>query len=355
MASPKAEELKKLLETKTNQEAAEFYGVNTKTVARWRKTHGLTRAKVLNLPDELSPEEQQIVVGCLLGDGCIPHTKPSQGNRFEVKQKTSRRSYLEHLELKLRSWATRVTDEKPIRAPIQKNRRIINNPSGKNWNGKYCSASRLYTARSKAFADLRRKWYKSEYDKYSPKIVPQDIKLDWLAVAHWFVNDGNNNGQKKTISFATQSFGQDSRDLLVSKLCNLGVRCWTTKTMEVVLKVESYDFFLDAVEPYIKEMGVVFHYKLIRNASRKAPYKTRASNEAVIKVLALYKQDFSYEEIAGVCNLNKNTVGRIIRNSLGEIEAIPVSKDTAIVSVIYNAKSSEPRPESADKVSADKR
>ncbi len=66
------------------REAAKFFGVSTKTVARRLFDFGLTEfsCKIALLPD-FTQRQYDFITGWMLGDGCIPATsKPNNMFRF---------------------------------------------------------------------------------------------------------------------------------------------------------------------------------------------------------------------------------------------------------------------------------
>ena len=145
----------------------------------------------------------------------------------------------------------------------------------------YCS---LKTRCSPVLAEEWPKWYLKK-----KQLVPPDIQLDPVTIAHWFMGDGSSqygaSGCVYTI-FATHNFLESSILILESQLHNLGLntcrgydkRIKNGDGILIMLPQDSVNRFMDMVKPHMLEP---YLYKLkyrelpAREYVQRGPYSRR--------------------------------------------------------------------------------
>lgn len=103
----------------------------------------------------------------------------------------------------------------------------------------------------------------SEYEKWYPsgtKVVPTDVYLSPISLAHWFMGDGSSSRQRglKAINvvFATNSYNFDSVERLRKLLLGLGISTsrHTIKGRFIIyVRQQSIDTLMGLIEPHIVE------------------------------------------------------------------------------------------------------
>lgn len=188
----KREELKTIMCFRTNKQAARFLGVSERTVARWIKFYDLTyeEMKHADCPKKFSNLQRDFILGSLLGDGHI-----DKYGRFKFKMKESSKEYVNWSRLLLKPMSRDLKLEKIFR------------------NGKTNKAVSYCTINYSLFKSLRKLWYND-----GVKMIPHGFDLNTNVILHWYLQDGCNIWQKKTIQFATHSFCLKDVEFLVSLL-----------------------------------------------------------------------------------------------------------------------------------------
>jgi len=213
--------LKQVLQTLNQKQAAEHFGVHTDTVKRAIKRYGikytkksggchLYRDNPLDPNLKLTKMQEDIMVGSLLGDGFLLKT-----DIFRIKQKKSRREYVDYLHQEFKPFSTPVRIDK-ARKPTRLKDGTVSHKL-EHWKGGYAWSASFSTRKHKIFEDLRTKWYPD-----GKKIVPDDLELNPTIITHWYLQDGHHNKQKGYYKFSTQSFTISEVEML-SNLLNLCV------------------------------------------------------------------------------------------------------------------------------------
>ena len=137
----------------------------------------------------LTKEENDILIGSLLGDGCLRIMWRCKFPVFSVSHGESQKDYVLWKYEKLKKW---------IKTPPWREERIYHKDRSRktfSW--------RFQTLSNEAFSDLYNTFYKNK-----KKIIPENIELllkdSPLALAVWLMDDGNKNQQ--AVFLNTQSF-----------------------------------------------------------------------------------------------------------------------------------------------------
>jgi len=118
------------------------------------------------------------------------------------------------------------------------------------------------------FKQKREMWYPN-----GKKIFPENIVLNALSIATWYMDDGTLIKQKTPVArFATDGFDHDSILRLQNQLMDLNIETYTTKNgnrERICVKASSSKYFFDLIFPYIiPEM----EYKLPKQYHGKTSY-----------------------------------------------------------------------------------
>ena len=158
-------------------------------------SNGMTPREVQHrAPAELTPFQQAVLVGTLLGDGSI--AKHGHHARLFVKHKEAHRSLVE--------WKRSVFADFTTMAPNRFEQRL---------NGRSYPAVQFVTRTHPVFSNWRQRFYLERR-----KIVPAEIAdlLEPVAVAVWLMDDGT--ADRAGITFQTNAFRPDESALLASVL-----------------------------------------------------------------------------------------------------------------------------------------
>jgi hypothetical protein len=209
------------------------------------------------LPNDLTVIQKQILVGSLLGDGCIPNFRSSKGNcYFKVTQKRECHSYVRWLANRFKCWITAAGVQFQTRAAA------IN---GK----KYVQHTVLFdTKKHPIFNNWRALFYVNKV-----KIIPENIQelLSDISLSVWYMDDGSLLHRKSLERypqpmFNTCSFSEREHDLLIDALKNkfdLEFRKYYVKQKywSLYLAPKSREQFYSLVVPTISRIPC-FHYKI---------------------------------------------------------------------------------------------
>ena len=148
----------------------------------------------------LKKEENDILIGSLLGDGCLRIMGRCKVPAFSVSHSNAQKNYVFWKYKKLKKW---------INTPPWREERVYHRDRSRktfSW--------RFQTLSNAVFSDLHKTFYKN-----GKKIIPENIGLllkdSPLALAVWLMDDGNKNHQ--AVFLNTQSFSFDEQ----KKLCQV--------------------------------------------------------------------------------------------------------------------------------------
>ena len=181
MQPPKNELMHLYFEKKlTQQQIADLYQVHKSTVQKWFQDYGLEtieRWERLTIPTVLTDEQKSILIGSLLGDGCLPKTKGSN-SYFVFSQDRKQAGYVRWLANKFKYWLT----PKGVTFYTWRTSRIGNKVYVQH-------VVTFETIRHPVFTELRN-WFYLDTGK---KIVPFKIEesLTPLSIAVWFMDNGS--------------------------------------------------------------------------------------------------------------------------------------------------------------------
>jgi len=218
------------------------------------------------------PDLMSIINGLLLSDASLSQYKNSNF-RLRIGQIVEHKDWIESLKTTFESYGVKVG---------------IYNYTNYGY-GESSEHIALYTSRNQMMTKLRRRWYKN-----GRKIVPNNLKLNTLTLAHWFMGDGFTSwtGTAKSstkLGLCTEGFGLEDNLKLKVLLEDQGYHFILKKrnrkehvhfSLSLTKSYEVFDF-LNRVEPFVTP---AFHYKIKKPIPRsisdffKEFVKTRKRN-----------------------------------------------------------------------------
>ena len=156
-----------------------------------------------------SPTLTDILTGMLLSDASLAHKPGRETALLQMEQHPDRLGWLEEAQGLLEGCGVQTKIDTHFRKPSPIGGRIL--PGG--------NFHTLRTLNYVEFAALRHRWYPNPLQTKKPrKIVPRDMHLTPMAVAHWFCGDGVGGDTKGTLGFCTNGFTHEEVLFLVGRL-----------------------------------------------------------------------------------------------------------------------------------------
>ncbi len=158
---------------------------------------------MVNTVGSLVQFQKSLIVGTILGDGYL-RIIPGRKNAFlEINHSISQKEYVD--------WK------------FEKLKNICNSgPTARKGNGNRI-AYRFFTKQYPELTEIYNNFYKDGY-----KIVPDNLKLDVIALSVWFMDDGSKCG-KSNFYLNTQQFSTDNQIKLLNCLKDLGLNASLNK------------------------------------------------------------------------------------------------------------------------------
>jgi hypothetical protein len=161
-------------------------------------------SKVLkhDTPESLTSEQDKVLTGLMLGDGCLYRDKPAHTPYLVVGRAASEELYLRENYEAFRVFCKRGPQ------PTE----TFDKRTKKTYYG-----VKFTTRRCKVFVPYYERWYPK-----GKKIVPKDIVLDPLALAIWFADDGSvrpsNSPWRMQLKLSTNGFTLSDVEMLKGML-----------------------------------------------------------------------------------------------------------------------------------------
>jgi len=202
----------------------------------------------------LTPVQEQIMIGSLLGDGSIIQTARNNG-RFVKAQTERRREYLE--------WHFKAMQPISKAISVGYHRKLISRRTAtgtvyEKSDTEITTALTFRTSNATVFNGWRQRWYPD-----GKKIVPQDFSLTPLSVAIWFCDDGVNQPKQQKAYFCTDCFSTDDCDWLSSKFAEMGISSsiyMSRGKPNLHILKSSYLDFMEMIRSYV--VWSCFAYKI---------------------------------------------------------------------------------------------
>lgn len=294
----------------TNQEAADHFGCAVRTIASYLQFCGLTYydLKYADCPKELSPIQEEVINGTMLGDA---HIRKRYGY-YRFKQSTKYKEYVEHIAEMLKPFS------KPIK--IAKTKKP-NNIDGKvinmdHWNGEYLEVCYFDTPPMPLFKTLRTKWYPE-----GKKIVPKDVNLTPRTISYWMSDDGSVKHKTRETTFHTNGFSIEDVDFLINKFKELGFNATKQKRGKghiIAISARSYFDFMDMIRPYCPAKCMEYKFDTSKTPIARPGWGTDKLNmEKAIEIRKLYDTDqYRMKDLAKMFGVCQTSIARIINNQI---------------------------------------
>jgi hypothetical protein len=331
---PSKEVFIELYNKHTTEEVAAMFDTTFQVVHKWRLMYGVKskrdeKTEAVNRLT-LTDWQQSIIIGSLLGDGCITKTVKSTHNSYFTENHSIKQAeYLNYKAEQLGDFTSSIRD-------------IVKSPSkirGREVKGGIFRL--LRTISHPVFTSLERKWYKrNDSDNHvlrsngqRIKIVPQDLNLSPETVAFWYMDDGWHAPENRHAELCTNGFLPDEVKILATKLSCLGISsyCKTNSCGEPVIYVQSKSYlnFIEMVKPFVVCDCMKYKIDLTNYQSPKTIF---IPPETVDRICNLWDECDTYGEIADQIGVKRNVVGAILRRN-GKISGCRVNNTSGIEGV----------------------
>lgn len=236
-------EVRKLSESKTNEEIATSLGISQAIVRNdlWRM--GLSCTRSTEQPLTITENFKQVLLGSILGDGHIKASwKEEHACRLSISHSPKQEEYLRF---------KRTLIEEVIASSVTFN--TLRSPRYKEG---FVEEYRLTTLGNVYFTELRKVIYKNG----SGKCIPPDVfELNALGLAIWYMDDGFKTGN--SYRFSTDSFSIDEINVLQEVLrINFQISSNIHKGNRIYIPAKTRDRFTSIVKGALPEN--MLSYKL---------------------------------------------------------------------------------------------
>lgn len=204
--------------------------------------HKLPISRYNNIP--INREQEQIIIGSLLGDGCISYSgKNSKNASLTIKHGDKQKDYVLYKY------------------------EFIKNLCNKGMYSKFREDFRpgwvshtehsIQTKSLKIFTEYRENWYKSG----KKQVYKNDFeKIEGLGLAIWYMDDGNIERCGCTLS--TLCFNNESLKIIQSVLkSKFNIETTIQKNNQLHIRAKSFNTFKRLIEPYVIDS---LKYKIVR-------------------------------------------------------------------------------------------
>lgn len=186
-----------------------------------------------NAEGSLTEEQEQVIVGSLLGDGTM---RIKTNALLEINHSEKQKELVDWFYANLKQF-------------------VGTSPKIRKGNGNRV-AYRFTTRSLPIFTSFYKQFFLN-----GKKIIPANIKLSPLVLAVWFMDDGSKS--RSSIYLNTQQFSQEEQVLLQKML----LEQWEIQTTlnkdkkywRIRIRVNSINKFISLIKPYLLP---TFHYKL---------------------------------------------------------------------------------------------
>jgi hypothetical protein len=209
----------------------------------WTKNRGYVEAYQLTTDDillsirtglqQLTPLQEQVLIGKMLGDGTFAIKTNDGMNTAHVAWGQKEEAYTD--------WCIKTLGDLALKSKPQV-------------SGYGTTMHRAHTKNTVAIYNTFNHWYSS-----GVKEVPEDIKLTPISMAFWYMDDGaltHFDGQEDRVRFATNGFSYKSCQHLVRELNKFDIDATIKdykKGNEICLTTDNAEKFFLLVAPYICE------------------------------------------------------------------------------------------------------
>lgn len=169
-----------------------------------------------SLPKELTPEQQEVIEGTLLGDASLHYLLNERRETYYTHaQKKGKQEYVEGVCKILKPFSKEVKTHKQ-RRPTRIGGKVSHDQA--HWDGTFLESSEFRTLAHPLLTAYRLKWYEDPFRPKSQKIVPRDITLTWRKAAFWAMDDGTTSKKGRQFVLCTNGFRLQDVEFLIQIL-----------------------------------------------------------------------------------------------------------------------------------------
>jgi hypothetical protein len=211
---------------------------------RGRKNGSIKLLVRPDLPTYLTDIQQEILVGSLLGDGCLFKTQPGTLPFLSITRKTGDIEYLK--------WEHEIF--KDFCASPVTSRDIFDKRTHKIYH-----QSKMVTRKACVFESYYNKWYPS-----GKKLIPKDLVLSTLICSIWFCDDGclnKHHNNRFLLKLSTHGFSVSDVKFLK--------RLLEARYKEKFLRNKQENFIYasdNAAKAFLRDISVNFPIQMLRKA-----------------------------------------------------------------------------------------
>ena len=229
-------QLLELLESKkSDEDIASIMNYSVRTIKRYRQQLGYIKINKRPINHIFTDIEFQVLLGSLLGDGCISKKYYKNGGcTLKISHCIAQKEYLEYKHSLLKDIVY------PIKCYTEKDSRL---KSGEN------TEYMFYTKSILELVQFRNNWYIPDKHIYKPDVY----KLSSLGLAIWYMDDGFKNNPYGGCTLCTNSFNIEDLNILIDVLqTNFDLHA-TIIPSNNCLYIHSNEFskFVNIIKPYI--------------------------------------------------------------------------------------------------------
>lgn len=274
-------------------------------------------------PIILSKNEEQVLIGSLLGDGNLRKGSTQKNYYFQEVHTSKQKEYIE--------WKANLI---PNTQPKVKHYKV----SAKGSFGKKFKYQYRYLLRTRCSSTFIKYCYL--FYRKNKKVVTKELinKVDRLALAIWYLDDGSYTYYSKTIEFSTQCFTKEDNILLQNMLYKkFNIRCSVNKSptgYRLLLSGKNVKKMLNIIYNVLSSIPKCMRYKfafyfkenlakiedkrLLRNLN-SFKYRHRNYKQYLAKKREYYYQKTCAKKLIFLCSFSgagKTTAKLYLKNKL---------------------------------------
>lgn len=265
---------------------------------------------------KISDIQNEILIGCMLGDGSCEKISGKKKNSSFLENHTSpQKEYCEYLN--------------NILQPFTLGLKLYKSKKQRKIKDRLISSNEVYgfqTISHPYFTEMETKWYlRDENGRYilnkfgrRIKIVPADLVLTPRIIAFWFFGDGYNNAERRRAIFCTNGFEKKYVELLIEKLNNIGISgCTINGKNEIYVPPGSFLPLIEMIRLFVPTRDMKYKVDLSLYTAAKSnlgeSVVTAKLNEQQVREIRINKFNKSYRELGLEYGISRSQIGNIMR------------------------------------------
>jgi uncharacterized protein (DUF433 family) len=272
---------------------------------------GTKEKQLLSLPS-LTELQMDIIIGGLLGDGCI---SGSNKNKCYCKNHSiSSEEYIIWTYEKLCPYSSCIYYGKQPKIKCV-NKKIVRITG----YSKFCG---MKTHSHPFLTQLREKWYRNGI-----KMIPSDLKINPQILAIWFCDDGSSNFKTRNAKISTHCFTLDENEFLVAELEKFNIKSkvyvdrWYDKPKPNIRITDSKSFYnlLEVIQPFIEFKCMMYKTDINKYLEPNYLSGAKLNKKHAVEVVKLYNNGMKQKDIAMKFELSQSAISNIVRRKSWKI------------------------------------